>query len=205
MNYQEMETMFREEQRSLDRQLHLSLSAVDLKKMGRDWWMVRRSAGRMQAGGWADKLTFSGSLFIIYLQPESWLAYLPFIAWATSLLINLNFFPFRPLPKDALERFTTAELAREVARLRQYVSKRNLFDLFGIGLWLFTFYAWYYSWQLGVNLVENPEELPPFLRNLFLGGMVFFVIAGNLMTLANIQQLRKVEEKLKGFYEDEYV
>jgi len=205
MNYREMENLFRQEQLELGEQLQLNASAMDLSQLKKDWSVVR-AAGLVHRLGGAAGYVYAGiSITLAYLNLHDVYLYGPFLLAAAGLFLNGAFFPVQKPPASNLERFTAAELANELADFQRYANRRIPFDCLVAGLFVVAFLVWHTHFTWGINPLTDFDRIGPVVRTrgaLVLGSAIF---GGLLLNYFSNRKLHQLEERLRGYFEEEYV
>lgn len=206
MNYQQLEELFRQDQIELDRNLRLNLAAVDFRQLRRDWKAVRATNIIHVVGGLAGMAYALLAGILAYAHWETPAVGMPLAAGALALLINGALFPVQKVPTANLERFTALELADSLKSFQRYALRRFPFDVAAVVIFLLALLNWALRFRFGID---------PFLpMNDGLGWRVWptvFVFVVLPMYFAwrmnekSVQELRELEERLRGYEMEEFV
>lgn len=203
MNYHEMEALFREEQLDLREELHLNATAVDLSGLKKSWLSVRATVIMHQLGGVAGYVYAGISLTLAYLNMHDVYLYGPLLLAAAVLLLNGALFPIRKPPLSGLERFTVRELADELAKFQSYASRRIPFDCLVATLFVVAVLVWRIHSVWGINPLTDFDRIGPVVRTQSAALLLIILLGGWLGHYFSNRKLRRLEERLRGYLEDE--
>lgn len=205
MEYKDFEQLFIEEQKDLDRELKLEPLAIQEGSLSRDIWHLKMGKISHQVGG-AVGICFLITTVVFAIDYSAIPALsIPFGLAAFALALNTMANPIKNLPTYELDQYTTTELARKIRSWRLYASRRLFGDSIAVGIFLIAFLNWYVYQVDGFVPFQNPALLSLSFIGRSLSLFVFAVFGGIYMTKISNDQLKKIEQRLDSYLEQELV
>jgi hypothetical protein len=205
MNYQEMETLFRQEQLDLNHRVRLQQQALDPDLFRSGWKPVKEVNNVHKAGAAMAYVYGTMALILAWVQWESLYASIPLLLGAMAMFANGWFLPAQSIPENNLERFSTAELCAKIVDFRRYAMKRIVFDCAAVSFFVITMLIGVQAFFYGTNVFTHPEQVGFTYWLIGAGVILFSVIGGGSMNKKSLKQLQDIENQLEGYGMDDYV
>ncbi|MFK8163492.1 MAG: hypothetical protein AB8H12_13650 [Lewinella sp.] len=206
MNYQQIESLFRQEQLELDQSLRLNLAAVDLRRLQRDWKSVRSTNTVHRVGGLFGMIYVVLASILAYTNWQDQMISLPLVAGAVALLINGFLFPVQTVPTINLERFSVAELADKLRDFQRYAMRRFPFDVAAVVIFLLALFNWTLRLHYGIDPFLPINDGLAWRVWPIIGALtVVPMLLAWRMNEKSVRELRELEERLRGYEAEEYV
>jgi len=205
MNYQEMESLFHEEQLDLNHRVRLQQQALDPNLFRGGWKPVREVNTVHKAGAAMAYVYGTIALILGWVQWENLYASIPLFIGAAAMYANAWFLPAQSIPEDNLERYSTAELCAKIADFRRYAMNRVWFDCAVVSLFIVVMLIGVQAFFFDTNVFTQPGQVGFTSWLIGAGTILFSVLGGGSMNKRNLKELQVIENQLADYSSDDYV